>query len=481
MITNMRKITYVLITFLIPIFCFSQGKIGVIVNKDIAVDINQKVQRYIADLAAIEGVSVWVNKSDFNENSSASVLRDSLLYHYLNDSLSGAVFIGDLPITYYEIREDLGGGYYNFFPCDIYFMDLNGSWLDTASTWGVTGYFDNHVGDKKAEIWMSRIIGSNTPEIGDELTVLNNYFNRLHMRMTGQDNLPKKMCFFGNDVEFPTMDSWLGDTLLGYQPEEIITYKRSSLTLLDSPQNWISILQQGIEYSVMFEHSYEYGHSMSSFFSNQDYLSITPESNSRFYYLVAACKVARYTTSNSMGLIYAMGQKGLLALGSTKESGYGGGRETFHGLLGQGYSFGASHKEWLNSIVFDTTVPDFQQEYLLKACYGFVILGAGNLKLHKYNPILGVNPLPIQDRDVKVFPNPFNSSTSILYNLLNPGNVVLCVYNLQGVLVKSLVNSIQPAGEHIVEFSGIGLTSGMYYVSLQVANKIKTGKLVIVK
>jgi hypothetical protein len=477
----MRKIIYVLTTFLIPIFCFSQDKIGVIVNKDIAADINPKVQRYIAELATIESVSVWLNNSDFNENSSASVLRDSLLHHYLNDNLTGVVFIGDLPITYYEIREDLGGGYYNSFPCDIYFMDLNGLWLDTASTWGVTGYFDNHIGDRKAEIWMSRIIGSNTPDIGDELTVLNDYFDRLHLRMTGQDNLPKKMCFFGSDVEFPTMDSWLGDTLLGYQPGEIATYKRSSLTMQDSPQNWISVLQQGVEYSVMFEHSYEYGHSMSSFFSNQDYLSMTPESNSRFYYLVAACKVSRYTTPNSMGLIYAMGHKGLLVIGSTKEVGIGGGREVFHGLLGQGYSFGASHKEWLNSIVFDTTVPYFQQEYLLKACYGFVILGAGNLKLHKYNLITGVEPIPIHDGDVKVFPNPFNGLTSISYYLPKPSHVVLSVYNLQGVMVTSLVNSFQPAGEYIVGFNGIGLPSGMYYFRLQADEKIKTGKMMIVK
>jgi len=92
-----------------------------------------------------------------------------------------------------------------------------------------------------------------------------------------------------------------------------------------------------------------------------------------------------------------------------------------------------------------------------------------------------VNPLPIHDGDVKVFPNPFNSSTSISYNLPDPGNVVLSVYNLQGVMVLSLVNSYQPAGEQIIEFNGTGLPSGMYYLRLQAAGKIKTGKMMIVK
>jgi len=99
----MKKTVFLLTIFLMPIICFSQGSIGVIVNKDIGADINPKIQRYIADLATIESVSVWLNNSDFDENSSASVLRDSLLNHYLHDNLTGVVFIGDLPVTYYEI------------------------------------------------------------------------------------------------------------------------------------------------------------------------------------------------------------------------------------------------------------------------------------------------------------------------------------------------------------------------------------------
>jgi hypothetical protein len=207
---------------------------------------------------------------------------------------------------------------------------------------------------------------------------------------------------------------------------------------------------------------------MSSFFSNQDYLSMTPESDSRFYYLVAACKVSRYTTPNSMGLIYAMGHKGLLVIGSTKEVGIGGGREVFHGLLGQGYSFGASHKEWLNSIVFDTTVPNFQQEYLLKACYGFVILGAGNLKLHKYNPITVVNPVPIQDGDVKVFPNPANNLLFI--NGLNQ-NANVAIYDMTGKLIynSELCNS---------QIDVSNFQSGVYMMKIETANGIVTKKFV---
>ncbi|MCA4900953.1 MAG: T9SS type A sorting domain-containing protein [Bacteroidota bacterium] len=477
----MKMVVRVLIAFMVPVFSFSQGKIGVIVNKDIATAIQPKIQQYVADLAAIEKVAVWLNNSDFNALSSASALRDSLRHHYIHGNLTGVVFVGDLPITYYELREDVHG-IYSFFPCDVYFMDLNGVWLDTATngTWGVTGYFDQHVGNRTAEIWMSRIIGSNTPALGNELTVLNNYFDRLHLRMTGQDDLPRKMCIFGSDVEFPTMESWINDPLLGYKPDEMVVYRRSTPAMTDSQQNWIKVQQEGVEYSLVFEHSYEYGHSMNPFFSHHDYLSMTPQSNSRFYYLVAACLVSRYTVPNSLGLLYAMGHQGLLAIGSTKESGIGGGREVFHKLLGQNHSFGAAHKEWHNKIVLDTTVPEHIQEYMLKACYGFVIMGAGNLKLNKYNVITGSDPKPGKQQ-VNVFPNPFSSSTSISYTLAEPGNVVISVYNLQGVLVSTLVNANQLAGEHVVEFSGSDLPSGLYHVRVQSANKIETGKMMVAK
>lgn len=87
----------------------------------------------------------------------------------------------------------------------------------------------------------------------------------------------------------------------------------------------------------------------------------------------------------------------------------------------------------------------------------------------------------INKGNVKVFPNPFNSTTSISFNLTNPGNVVLSVYNLQGALVTYFVNSFQPVGEHIVEFNANGLPSGLYFIKMHVGDKIETGKMMIIK
>ena len=50
------------------------------------------------------------------------------------------------------------------------------------------------------------------------------------------------------------------------------------------------------------------------------------------------------------------------------------------------------------------------------------------------------------------YPNPFNPSTIIPYRLKEPGYVKLYVYDIQGELVKVLVNGYQSAGYYEVEF-----------------------------
>jgi hypothetical protein len=64
------------------------------------------------------------------------------------------------------------------------------------------------------------------------------------------------------------------------------------------------------------------------------------------------------------------------------------------------------------------------------------------------------------------FPNPYRSTTSIHYTLEDASPVTIRVYSLTGRMVRELVNGLQPAGNHRVEFNGDGLASGIYYYVL---------------
>jgi len=62
------------------------------------------------------------------------------------------------------------------------------------------------------------------------------------------------------------------------------------------------------------------------------------------------------------------------------------------------------------------------------------------------------------------FPNPFNPSTMISFNLLQPAQVTLKVYNILGQEVSTLLQNEEVMdGTYVIRFDGSGLSSGVYY------------------
>jgi len=71
------------------------------------------------------------------------------------------------------------------------------------------------------------------------------------------------------------------------------------------------------------------------------------------------------------------------------------------------------------------------------------------------------------------FPNPFNVSTQIPFNLKNHGHVVLEIYNALGQVVRTPVNQQVRAGEHVITFDARDLPVGIYYYRLRTTNEFQ--------
>jgi len=79
------------------------------------------------------------------------------------------------------------------------------------------------------------------------------------------------------------------------------------------------------------------------------------------------------------------------------------------------------------------------------------------------------------------YPNPFNPTTTINYQINEKGFVNLKVYDIIGKEVAILVNETQNSGKYSVSFNASNLPSGVYIYSLRVNNFIKNNKMTLVK
>ena len=79
------------------------------------------------------------------------------------------------------------------------------------------------------------------------------------------------------------------------------------------------------------------------------------------------------------------------------------------------------------------------------------------------------------------YPNPFNPSTTISFTLSNASQVSLLIYDIHGREVESLIEGIQPAGSHSIEWNASNLASGVYFYRLTVGDFIQTRKMILIK
>lgn len=79
------------------------------------------------------------------------------------------------------------------------------------------------------------------------------------------------------------------------------------------------------------------------------------------------------------------------------------------------------------------------------------------------------------------YPNPFNPTTTIRYDLPSQAAVYLAVYDLLGRQVATLVDGRMSAGKHKVELDASSWSSGIYFVRIKAGTFEKVQKLTLIK
>ena len=103
--------------------------------------------------------------------------------------------------------------------------------------------------------------------------------------------------------------------------------------------------------------------------------------------------------------------------------------------------------------------------------------------------VLGIteeSELPTILNLISNFPNPFNPSTTIKYELSQPSQVKVVIYNMLGKKIIQLYQGQKESGVHTIEWNGLDkfgntISSGTYLYQVQAGHFVRTKKMLLIK
>ena len=92
------------------------------------------------------------------------------------------------------------------------------------------------------------------------------------------------------------------------------------------------------------------------------------------------------------------------------------------------------------------------------------------------------NEIP-ENYSLSTFPNPFNPTSKIRFNLIKTEFVTLKIYDISGREITTLIKDKINAGTHEILFSAdeFSLSSGVYFLTMQTENSFLTSKMILLR
>jgi hypothetical protein len=365
------------------------GTILVIVEVSLYTSVSAALAAYSSDLALGAGYTVATYTTSGGTPAS--------LRSYIQSQASGLVgvlLIGDLPIPWFEIDYEFDGpdedtldDEYTNFPCDLFYMDLDGSWQDLKSTAPfLAGVYDSHTngsGDTAPEIWVGRLTTS-TLTLGGatEAGLVNTYLTKNHNFRLGNLSPIERMLLYVDDDWVDTAQSCDSAAALSYSSRVLVQDK--AVTCRNDYRD------------IRLSASYEFMHVMLHatptlhYFKVNDlwemdggnYATVTStdiqaRDPAAIFYSLYTCSSCRYVETDYIGGWYIfVPTNGLGVVGTTKVGGMWG-YASFYGALGAGQSLGSALRDW-----FAAQAPYDQAD--VRWYYGMTLLGDGALALRPH-------------------------------------------------------------------------------------------------
>ena len=216
----------------------SNKHISILIDQLLYVSVKSAINEYILDLQA-EGYNVHLQKI---LGGSPDEIKQWIKerYYYGSESF---VFIGDITAAWAEVSGSV-------FPCDLFYMDLDGNWEDLDSD----GDFEKHTagnGDMGPEVYVGRIYATSL-HYDNEGKMVNEYLSKVHAYRTGE------LTQTWNSLEYIDEDWFNMDVYLRYIYGDDVT--RFDFGYNTTGEDYLNQLSLGKHFVQVCAHSFSGGH-----------------------------------------------------------------------------------------------------------------------------------------------------------------------------------------------------------------------------
>lgn len=352
----------------------TEGQVLIISEADIYLQCGDKIDRYINDIES--NLSYGTIFYTVTKAVTPEEIKDIMILHYYNDEIEGAVLIGDVATAWYEIANDFNQYGYADFPIDLFYMDLDGIWIDSNAN----GKYDIHQGHVNPEIFIGRINTSTMGLLGSEEELLNKYLDRNHEYWQGNIDITGRIGLSYTDHDWINSFDLKSDIIYLYGPDKyaMMEYNDGVFSRSDYLDRLGMDTYGMVQFACHSSWNTHYLHYEMPIYSAQIF-HVPPESLS---YNLFNCSGCRWTapTANDHGFlggvyVYNHGSNTLFAVGSAK-TGSMLGFSHYYFSLGKANINGIAFLEWWWNYIGET-----HEFWEICWFYGMTIVGCPMIRL----------------------------------------------------------------------------------------------------
>jgi len=351
-------------------------KVLIIVDSTLYSELEFDIDRYAYDIHYVYGCNVIIERVDSETCQDIKSLILGYSYH-----LDGCVFIGDIVPAFYKAYDVcLANPKYAIWPCDMYYMDLTGTWIDSDQD----NLFDQYSGDTIPEIFVGRISTANMGDIIGEIEGLKLYLKKNHKYWIGHRILNKKYAlsytnrdWVPNPIDTPYMANIFNNSiqcLYDFENYDHIN-ARENANIFGKTDYLQRLNNDRYEFIQLASHSSATAHVKfkGSTITGYEIASTGKKSLGYNLFCCSACNWTEASTSNAFlagDYIYTSNSEGLCVVGSTKAGGMYPFSD-FYTSLGNGNTMGQALVDWWSSY----SMPGYTPQQVLCWNFGLTIIG----------------------------------------------------------------------------------------------------------